>query len=234
MGRSEELRALFERTYAAHVHNAIQDVLLLDLVREIGALILDPDCRAASVRVAMKDLRRADILEELKADYRNVIPARIHGADSLSAEMTATVEEMLMESDLERDRIEFASLQARLPEVKRVLRGSISRHLSTARNKAVAHYEIQRDGADWKMWRVGVTGLTYGQLDEYIDVCTAAIELLSVFVLRESHNFDDTIPINQRYVDEYLDALSIGLRQQRLDEAERKARLLQDLDLPGM
>jgi hypothetical protein len=55
MGRRDDLRDGLANTYAAHVHNAIQDVVLLDLIREIGALVLDRNKYVLSWRVLSGD-----------------------------------------------------------------------------------------------------------------------------------------------------------------------------------
>jgi hypothetical protein len=46
---SDELWTALNQTRAAHVHNAIQDVLLGDLILQLAALILDKDSGSASV-----------------------------------------------------------------------------------------------------------------------------------------------------------------------------------------
>jgi hypothetical protein len=230
MGRSEELRGLLHETFAAHIHNELQDVLLLDLIREIGALVLDRDSRSGSVAAVSKDLRDPLVLEELKKDYLVAIPTNVYNANELDPALTAVALEMVEAADLERNLTEFACLRARLPEATRVRRGATARLLATARNKAVAHYDVVRDGADWRMWRVGPLGLTYGQLDVYIDQCTSVIELLLLFVLRHSRSFTEQGEVSQRYVDEYLQALVIGLRQQRREDEVRRAEMARRFD----
>ena len=58
MGRNDGLReALNADLCIAPMHNTVQTVLLLDLLREIGALVLDPNKKSASVASAMVALR---------------------------------------------------------------------------------------------------------------------------------------------------------------------------------
>jgi hypothetical protein len=47
MGKSEGLRAGLEHTHSAHVHNELHVVLIVDLIREVGALVLDKNPRSA-------------------------------------------------------------------------------------------------------------------------------------------------------------------------------------------
>ena len=63
LGGREDLHRALEQTYTAHVTNMLQHVLLLDLFREIGGLILDPDKRSASL------LRAFSALRDIRASY---------------------------------------------------------------------------------------------------------------------------------------------------------------------
>jgi hypothetical protein len=74
------------------------------------------------------------------------------------------------------------------------------------------------------MWRIEGTGLTYGQMDEYIDDCSEAVDILLHLVLREAFDFEGTRTVAQGYADEYTEALVVGLR--RLKEV-REAKLLE-------
>lgn len=71
---SEQLHEAFGFSYAAHVHNAFQDLLLADLIIQIGALILDNDRGSASVARAVSALRDQEPLKELYAEYHVVSP----------------------------------------------------------------------------------------------------------------------------------------------------------------
>jgi len=59
MTRNAELAEALSSTYAAHVHNTITDTFVIDLIREIGALVLDRDSNSASVAVAVKLFARS-------------------------------------------------------------------------------------------------------------------------------------------------------------------------------
>ncbi len=76
MTRSTELADGLQGTYAAHVHNTVTDTFVIDLLREIGALVLDRDSNSASVAVAVRVLRDPLVLDELRKDYRIVLPSR--------------------------------------------------------------------------------------------------------------------------------------------------------------
>lgn len=70
------------------------------------------------------------------------------------------------------------------------------------------------------------TGLTYGQLDEYIDRCTKVVDQLAGWVLRTAYAFDRLPDVSLHYVDEYIEALVIGLnRKKRVKEEQRATNL---------
>jgi hypothetical protein len=218
MGRSVELREALNQTYAAHVHNTLQTVLVVDLIREIGALVLDADSRSASVRRAVAGLRDGETLKELEQQYHIVQP--IKGADEATA---AAVHEITLKENLEQ----FDSIPELLKTIdKELLTGQTADTITTVRNKSIAHYDVAHDGKDWKMWRIEDAGLTYGQLDEYINVCTRAVNTLSSVVLSASFYFADLPGISKQQTDEYIGALTLGLNKQReIKEAERSSRL---------
>jgi hypothetical protein len=195
MSQSESLREAVDHTYAAHVHNAIHAVLSLDLVRAVGALILDNDPRSASVSQAVAALRVTSTAEELRREYASIPPI-----DNADEAMAQTVYEL--ESN-ERQQYIDSQLPAQLDAIeKEVLSTELAEKIRTIRNKVVAHSDVVHDGANWRMWEINGAGLTYGQLDEYIDRCTEAVDRLSGFVLRTAFAFDDLPRVSQRYVDE--------------------------------
>jgi hypothetical protein len=153
---------------------------------------------------------------------------RIYNEEELTPEMRAAAAEILRDSDLRQNLEEFERLRGQLPMIQsEVLNAESAPALWKARSKAVVHYDLVRQGNDWRMWRIEDTdcALTYGQVDRYIDTCSKAIEFLSVLVRRAWRNLDDTKQIGQKYVNEYIDALLIGLRQHRSNHEQQRAQL---------
>lgn len=226
MGQREDLRDGLAQTYAAHVQNDLQDVLLIDLIREIGALVLDRFQDSASVAVAVAILRDPNVVKELETEYRVVPPVRLYNEDDLDEETLAQVRKSIHDNELKRNLEQLAELPAFLDEIDRtLLQTDVSKAIRTARNKAVAHYDVIRDGSDWKMWRIGATGLTYGQLDEYVAATTSTIDKLCHFVRRTAFDFKGAEGIAHKYATVYIDALVIGLRSQRSDRDAKLAEL---------
>jgi len=216
LNESEALRSALEKTYAAHVHNAIQGVLVFDLIREVGTLILDDNRRSASVARAVSSLRNPSVVEELRADY-----AAFTGILGASDEVARQVHKMVLQQNL----AQLDSLPDFLKKVEeRLISGTVAELIRLLRNKAVAHHDVAHDGTDWRMWRIEGTGLTYGQLDEYINAGTHAVDRLVHLVLRTAYAFDDLPAMSQRYVDEYIEALVLGLTLQRERRQQKRPR----------
>jgi len=215
MNGSRELREALAQTHAAHVHNALQTVLVVDLIREVGVLVLDNDPKSASVARAVAALGSESVLQELKADY-----SRFTFRPGTTEAVQRAIHDVLLKRGLE----DLISLPAYLKTIEdEVLSNELAKTIRTVRNKAVAHNDVTHDGNDWKMWQIEGVGLTYGQLDEFIDACTRAIDRLSGIVLREAYAFGDLPGISRQYVDEYIEALVMGLNRQREIRAERRA-----------
>ncbi|MGH8327239.1 MAG: hypothetical protein ACRET2_10795, partial [Steroidobacteraceae bacterium] len=224
MTRSTELADGLQGTYAAHVHNTVTDTFVIDLLREIGALMLDRDSNSASVAVAVRVLRDPLVLDELRKDYRIVLPSRW-----LSGRVPGEVRRAFDDSEEKRQVIEnLAEFDRRLDHVTKIpgstLDTDIGELLRTARNKSVAHYDVVRDGADWRMWRIEGTGLTYGKLDEYVDACTSAVDHLLHLVKRTAHDFEGTRQVARDYANDYVGALVIGLQRKKEFRDARLAR----------
>lgn len=215
MNGSRALREALALTHAAHVHNALQAVLVVDLVREVGVLVLDTDSRTASVARAVMALRSESVLQELRAEY-----GTFTWRPGTSEAVQKSIHDVLLRQGLE----ELTSLPDYLKIIEdEVLSNELAKTMRTIRNKAVAHNDVAHDGNDWRMWRIEGVGLTYGQLDEFIDACTRAIDRLSRIVLRQAYAFGDLPGMSRQYADEYIEALVIGLNRQRGIREQRGA-----------
>jgi hypothetical protein len=233
MGRREDLRDVFEQTYAAHVHNTLQEVLLIDLFRELGALVLDRNPNSPSIATVVTALRNPKILAEMDAEYRVVspVPVRFFNENDLTPEMAADARRALHDEALRRNLEELASLPTVISEIEaNLLTSDIGRAIWTARSKSVAHYDLVRDGSDWTTWRIEGTGLTYGQLDSYVDAATSAVDQLSHLVRRSAFDFEGSNEIGNDRITEYVDALVIGLRTRRNEKDARLAALNRELE----
>jgi hypothetical protein len=184
MAQSEVLRDAFVDTYAGHVFNAMHGALSGDLVRSIGAYILDRDSRSVSVARVITALRKPAVIAQLQAHVYGMIPRT-----QIENPATAAAIEHLQ-------RGEFTSiivgLPAELREIQQtVIDAPMAKVVEEVRNKLIAHAAIEHDGKNWKVWTIGGTQLTYSQLDNYIDECTKAVDKLSHRVLRHAYSFGD-------------------------------------------
>ncbi|HWG75498.1 MAG TPA: hypothetical protein VN660_01755 [Steroidobacteraceae bacterium] len=213
MAQSEELRAALHHTYAGHVFNAVHAAFSMDLVRAVGSLILDTRRGTASVARAVMLLKRPDVVSQLRAQEYEPRPA-----SSRDEEMQEAIKQLQAR---EFDSV-FSALPGHLERISTtVLDAPTARLIEDIRNKAVAHSAIEHDGGEFRIWPAESAGLTYQQLDDYIDLCTQAVDRLSHVVLRTAFAFDDVPKVQQRYADDYIEALVIGLNHQR-QERERK------------
>ena len=206
MSESQELAAALEHTYAAHVHNAVGSVLVMDLIRAVGALILDRNGNSASVVTAVALVGREHVARALSTEMTEVKPGRYvdeSAASALSKALSHHAEGYYRDARADLEWIE-----------REVLSSEIAGTLRIVRNKAVAHHDLVREGTDWKLWRIEGTGLTYGQLDAFIDTCTEAIHRLAHLVLRKSHAFDLEPEHAKQWAEEYVQALVAGLRRE--------------------
>jgi hypothetical protein len=226
MTRNPALAEALSGTYAAHVHNTITDIFVIDLIREIGALVLDRDSTSASVTVAVKLLRDPLVLDELRKEYHVVLPSQWLSGRDVPDEVRRGVDQQVQEKQVVENLQAFNQQVAQLAEVESLLTTKTSELLRTARNKSVAHYDVVRSGGDRKLWRIDEAGeLTYGQLDEYVDACTSAVDGLLHLVKRVAHDFDGTRHVAQDYAADYIAALVIGLKRKKEHRDARIARL---------
>ena len=123
LAQGGELRAGLDQTYAANVHSAIQQVLLIDLLRELGALVLDTNTKSASVANSVRLLRSREITQELEAEYRMVPPMhpQLLNEMDMTAEQADSIRRMLREDELRRNLDQLAALPAALDEIEQAL-----------------------------------------------------------------------------------------------------------------
>lgn len=224
LGRSTELHEALRQTYAAHVTNMLQNVLVVDLIREVGALICDPNKGAASVTGALKALQDTALLSELQAEYRIVAPFSEVNDPQLSPEDRAAINEAWRAQELEVNLERFDALRGEIDGVRAELAASETAPLLwDARSKSAAHYEVVDDRGEWKMWDIEQTRLTWAQVNDFVELCTKAIDTLSLFVRHTSFSYEDSREISGKNVDDFIAALAVGLQSQKRDRAQRGA-----------
>jgi hypothetical protein len=227
LGRSEALHRALEQTYTAHITNTLQDMLVIDLLRELGALVLDDHRGSASVARAMSALRDPDVVAELRREYEVTHPLGDVGGDKLTPDQRAQLDAQWEQSERREQLQRFERFRRRLTDLaKELTQSEVGEKLWQARSKGVAHYDVVRSGGDWQLWRVGGTGLTWGEINAYVDKCSEAIEVLLALVLQTSFDFDGAKEVAQGYVDEFIDALVRGLQSQKQEQAEKRERLI--------
>jgi len=226
MGSSEALRDAIDLTYHANVQNELRDVLISDLIRLLAAIVLDDDVRrAGSICTAIHYLRNSKLLIELEKDYRVIPPLPSDNFEaSQDLKERETIQHAHHDRELQRNLEIFSTLLPTLDQIERdVLETDIASAIRKARNKAIAHYEVVRDGNDFRMWRLESAGLTFDQLNKYVDSCTEVVNQLYGFVLHKGVAFEMTTEIARKDVGLYIDALVNGLHAYKADEPNRRA-----------
>jgi hypothetical protein len=227
LGRSEDLHRALEQTYTAQITNTLQNVLVIDLLRELGALVLDDDRGSASVARAMSALRDPDVIAELRREYEVTRPLGHVGGDTLTLDQRAQLDAQWEQRERREQLERFERFREQLADLANELTESeAGEKLWQARSKGVAHYDVVRSGGDWRLWHVDGTGLTWGQINTYVETCSEAIEVLMALVRQTSIDFDGTKEVAQGYVDEFIDALVRGLQSQKQEQAETRERLM--------
>lgn len=227
LGGNKSLYDALDKSYVAHITNTLQGVLVIDLLREIGALVLDDARGSASAARAMSALRDPVVIAELRREYEVVPPPGNIGGDNLTVDRRALLFTHWEQSERQVQLERFEGFRAQLTDLEKELTASeVAEKLRTTRNKGVAHYDVVRSGDDWSLWRVEGTGLTWGQINAYVDKCSEAIEVLLATVRHTSFDFDQSKEHAQEYVDDFIDALMRGLQSQRQEKIEKRERLL--------
>lgn len=228
-----DLHAALEETYAAQVTNAVQSVLIMDLLREIGALVLDRNPKSGSVETVVAALSNDEVMRALQAEYRvESAPPRFYGDDS--EEVRAMAIEVVRAADRRRNEDEFTRLRAAVEKIATdTLAADIAGRIWTVRNKAVAHYDVVQEGEQWRMWLQGQTNITQEEVDQFVDQCSVAIDVLSQFVERTGTSFERTEEIAQKYSGEFVEALKIGLSSQRAEREKTREALRRRFEQGG-
>ncbi len=228
-----DLHAALEETYAAQVTNAVQSVLIMDLLREIGALVLDRNPKSGSVETVVAALSNDEVMRALQAEYRvESAPPRFYGDDS--EEVRAMAIKVVRAADRRRNEDEFTRLRAAVEKIATdTLAADIAGRIWTVRNKAVAHYDVVQEGEQWRMWLQGQTNITQEEVDQFVDQCSVAIDVLSQFVERTGTSFERTEEIAQKYSGEFVEALKIGLSSQRAEREKTREALRRRFEQGG-
>jgi hypothetical protein len=175
----------------------------------------------------MSATRDPDVIAELQSEYEVVRPLGHVGGDKLTPAQRAHLDAQWEESERREQLERFERFRTELDDLgKELTESEVGKKLWQARSKGVAHYDVVRSGDDWNLWRVEGTGLTWGEINAYVDKCSEVIAILLALVLQTSFDFDGSKKVAQDYVDEFIDALVRGLKSQKQEQAERRERLI--------
>jgi hypothetical protein len=201
--------------------------LIVDLIRDLGASLLDSRREAMSLRRVIQYLTDARIRSELLTEYRVIPPLPRSYGDELEPNQQLEVDSLWRKRELRRADSEFQQLYPKvLAYRKSLLESDVAAAVELARNRGVAHYQIVNDGGDWRAWRIADARITFKQLRDFIRAGSQAIQDTRILVLRASGSFEEGEDIFRKYFGEFAEALVIGLRRQRAREKSERKRLI--------
>lgn len=220
-----ELVRLLTPSYAAHVHNAMLGVLVTDLIRDIGALILDRSKGSSSLWKSNELLRKPAVLAALQAEYATI--DRLPGNwDDIPEDMRAAFQSQFEERERQRSvAIYWKERKRSLKRTAAILTCKTADKVRQARDRGVAHYDLVMDGTEWRTWQIAEANLTYGQIDRFVGHCSRAVETMASFVNRTSLDLGEGRRLSEKYLAEYSGALKVGLRANRVKSGVRRLRL---------
>jgi hypothetical protein len=148
---ADDVTDIFQNTYGAHALQALRYTLITDLVRECYAIALDNDPRSPSLCRVVSELGKYEVREILKAEY-----AAVKGPFAMLGESREEFNRWSALVTEDRKR-KFEVVYARLvQDWERFKEGDLAKRVATARNKAVAHYEVRDEDKRYVLARSGI------------------------------------------------------------------------------
>lgn len=167
-----EICALFGDSYGAHGHNALTLTLMLDIVRDIYAFVLDRDGRTASLFNVFTMLGDPEVQEAACEDFSKPYATHLMGNfyDEMTADQRAQALAQIEAVDRSEKRASFqeiiADVRLQLPAL---LESDVAKKVSTARSKAIAHYQMRGCLASApELFRLADVGLAYGDARRFL------------------------------------------------------------------
>lgn len=167
---SEEITKLFDKSYGAHAHDALALTLVLDLVRDICAFTLDNDERAASLVNIWGLISDRDLRTALRA-----VATRHRGSNSIWAKGLTPEERLTWLAEIEAEDAQqkgkafdevYARAEMGVPDISM---SDLAANFKTARDKALAHYEMRLEHDAYVLFDLGKVGLKWGSPREFLD-----------------------------------------------------------------
>lgn len=160
----------FNQTHGARALNALTLSLLLDIVRDSHAFLLDRDARASSLANIWRMMSGTRSRAAFRVEWSKPTPTRFSwGNEALDAKARAAVEREFAEADQGKKERRFDELCAQVDaELPNVLEGELAERIRTARNKAIAHYELHVIDDVPKPFMPGDAGLKWQDPREFM------------------------------------------------------------------
>lgn len=206
-----------DSTHGAHAYNALTLSLLLDVVRDSHAFVLDRDSRAPSLENIWLIMNEAALKRALREVWsRPPAPGTFHdGGQVLSGERKRKAEDEYYVRERREREARFDGLWTEVEaDLPKVLGSPLARRIRDARNKSVAHYEMRSAGGALKVFQPADAGLTWGDPSAFMDQVEPV--LFNVVLLATNGSYDLTRfkAVHAEYARDFWDRLrSSGEKQ---------------------
>lgn len=192
---ADDMRKLFQNSYGAHAYVALSLTLVLDLIRDSCAFVLDTDERAPSLTNVWQLLQADDLRAALRSKIaRPYAHGTIYG-EGFDNEEQAAWEAKMVQEDVERKANDFDDAYARAAEgVLRIADSELATKFKTARDKAIAHYEMRAGKDGPKLYRLDQIGLTWDaprRFIEQLDPVLWDVVLVATWSSYDDRGFDE-------------------------------------------
>lgn len=181
--KAPEFTALMDGTYGGHAYNMLSLTLLLDLVRECCAFVLDRHDRAPSLANIWAQISEEDLRKALRE---------------------AAGHKAFDDRDRAERQIEFDSVFDKLRTgIPRILDSEISDNFLKARNKGIAHYDMQGTKDGPKMFDLSAAKLTWGAPREFLDGAAESIWGAVLVATWGSYDIDGFNTTHKTYAEDF-------------------------------
>ncbi|HEY5336874.1 MAG TPA: hypothetical protein VIJ85_01615 [Rhizomicrobium sp.] len=159
----DAIASRFENSYGAHAFISLRTTLILDLIRDIWAFVLDSDLRAPSLRNIWRLAEESEVLLALREDFSTPHNSR----DGLEEEDWSEEEilhwrDQWVAEDIKTQSQSFDSAVSRVrANLPKMLTSERAQKFDRARKKIIAHYDMRLTKDGPKLHPLSEIGIKY-------------------------------------------------------------------------
>lgn len=203
-----DIAKLLDRSYGAHAYQALLLTLLLDVIRDMWASLLDPHEDSPSLRNVARLLQADDLRSALRA--KNTEPPKATWINSeLPLEDRERFDQYLESKERARRERQFDETWNDVSEGVPALLGSpVGLAIDKARKKAIAHYDMQH-GPDGRPQRFQLSsvGLKWGDPAKFLAQAEGLIFDAVLLATNGSYDIAGFKKANRLYAEDFWSRL---------------------------